>query len=226
MNKKFILSISLMLLVGLAVFVSAEVIPPAPDRIHQVPVECQFSSYSTGEVLGRTCYVEGMPELTFTTTEYHVASMQKDVPYYSSKCSFEVPVNIDTKQDKFIIGNCISSTFKVPRPVSAGIPDDNYFRFCCGTNHPFPYGEVCDNGADIQEEEPVECFAIGLRYKGDYCSTDWSIETQKEIGASCENKFECTSNVCDTGQCVKANFIQKIFNWFGEFSEKDLTQSA
>jgi hypothetical protein len=59
-----------------------------------------------------------------------------------------------------------------------------------------------------------KCLPVGIRSSGEYCSLDKNLINQKNENESCENSFECQSNVCVSGQCISASFIQKIINWF------------
>ena len=58
------------------------------------------------------------------------------------------------------------------------------------------------------------CLPIGIRSGNEYCSSTQKMLQQKNEGNSCENNFECTSNVCISGKCVSMTLIQKIINWF------------
>lgn len=61
------------------------------------------------------------------------------------------------------------------------------------------------------------CFSLGYR-KGlngslFYCSEEGFVE-QKLAEESCDNHFECESNVCVSGKCIESGFLQRIINWF------------
>ncbi|MEK6842436.1 MAG: hypothetical protein AABX84_01360 [Nanoarchaeota archaeon] len=58
-----------------------------------------------------------------------------------------------------------------------------------------------------------KCYPIGYRTENKYCDEEQFSE-QKESDASCNNNFECSSNVCVSGQCVESGLIQKILAWF------------
>ena len=72
----------------------------------------------------------------------------------------------------------------------------------------------CDNGCALNEK----CFNFGYRkaINGElkYCfeSGDWA--EQKGADESCENNFECDSNLCIDGECVSAGLFRRIMNWF------------
>lgn len=72
-----------------------------------------------------------------------------------------------------------------------------------------------NEGENINEEmSSYECEMIGLRQEGKYCSPNKTLEDQKETEISCENNFECKSNVCVDSQCVSGSLIWRIINWF------------
>lgn len=59
-----------------------------------------------------------------------------------------------------------------------------------------------------------KCYPLGYRKSGEYCSDELEFVEQSEEGASCENNFECKSNVCVDDKCVSGSLIQKIIEWF------------
>jgi hypothetical protein len=83
----------------------------------------------------------------------------------------------------------------------------------------------CVNGACIKSEGSCSgcwlmdmCYAIGHRKDGSYCS-DKSREfiAQTKADNSCENNFECTSNLCIDNSCISSSLWQKILSWFKRF---------
>jgi len=75
----------------------------------------------------------------------------------------------------------------------------------------------CDDGCLLDEK----CFNFGYRRAIDgvlsYCleSEDWA--EQKGGGESCDNSFECDSNLCVDGECVSAGFFKRMMNWFARW---------
>lgn len=59
-----------------------------------------------------------------------------------------------------------------------------------------------------------KCYPFGYRKSGEFCSGNEEFVKQLESGGECENNFECSSNVCVSGECVSPNLIQKIINFF------------
>lgn len=60
-----------------------------------------------------------------------------------------------------------------------------------------------------------KCYPFGYRKSGKFCSDENNqFAEQKKAKSSCENNFECSSNVCVSSQCVSEGLLQKILNWF------------
>lgn len=57
------------------------------------------------------------------------------------------------------------------------------------------------------------CIPVGVRVENNYCDIDRNIKSQLDAGESCNNNYECSSNVCVNSECISPNFIQKIINW-------------
>ena len=70
---------------------------------------------------------------------------------------------------------------------------------------------ACENGCFLEDK----CYLYGYRKNGKYCSDILdNFVGQKEDPSSCENNFECKSNLCIDSQCVEAGFFKRIMNWF------------
>ncbi|MBU2496536.1 MAG: hypothetical protein KJ767_00565 [Nanoarchaeota archaeon] len=63
-------------------------------------------------------------------------------------------------------------------------------------------------------ESDGKCYPLGYRKAEQYCTPDNEFVAQLEADASCDNNFECESNVCVSGECVSGGLIKKIMNWF------------
>lgn len=66
------------------------------------------------------------------------------------------------------------------------------------------------NGCDLD----TFCYPLGYRKEGNYCSGNKTFIPQLKSDDSCENNFECGSNVCANGKCVSGSLIQSILDWF------------
>lgn len=69
---------------------------------------------------------------------------------------------------------------------------------------------ICESGCALNNS----CVSVGFIISKTYCSIDKAFVSQKTSGATCENNFECSSNVCAANKCVSQNLIQKIIAWF------------
>jgi len=73
-----------------------------------------------------------------------------------------------------------------------------------------------------------QCIPYGTRLEGEYCSLYKTLTTQKSVGSSCENNYECESNFCANSECKDiygevqetkgivdriVSFLKKIFRW-------------
>jgi len=48
-----------------------------------------------------------------------------------------------------------------------------------------------------------------------YCSVSNGMKTQAAAAnESCENNFECKSNVCIDEKCISSSLIKKFLDWF------------
>ncbi len=63
---------------------------------------------------------------------------------------------------------------------------------------------------------PVEnnCYPIGYRMSGEYCGPGKIFISQLNADTSCDNNFECGSNICASGNCISGDLLQRILNWF------------
>jgi hypothetical protein len=59
-----------------------------------------------------------------------------------------------------------------------------------------------------------KCYPFGYRKGGEYCSDEGAFKEQLKGDSTCENNFECDSNVCVSGKCVSQSFIDMIISWF------------
>ena len=100
-------------------------------------------------------------------------------------------------------------------------------------------GDGCKNGACIvvtptEETGPIEisneikgepntcngceldgkCYPLGYRKGGEYCFDNYEFMRQLEAEESCDNNFECKSNVCVSDECVSEGLLKRILNWF------------
>jgi len=71
-------------------------------------------------------------------------------------------------------------------------------------------GEKCKFGCLLDEN----CYPIGFRQNGKFCSSEKTFLEYKKSGEICENNFECKTNLCIDGECLSSSIWQKILNFF------------
>ena len=65
---------------------------------------------------------------------------------------------------------------------------------------------VCDKGCPYNGE----CLPVGTRVTGKYC--DYTQALKVQIEGSCENNYECTSNLCLSGDCLSEDGGKNLLN--------------
>lgn len=74
-------------------------------------------------------------------------------------------------------------------------------------------GLVCKDSCPLDGK----CYPFGYRKSREYCSDEEGFIEQKSGEETCENSFECDSNLCIDGECVSAGFFRRIMNWFARW---------
>ena len=119
--------------------------------------------------------------------------------------------------------------------VSGGIIDCPEKCICsadgtmdCPIDEECPTGTMlCPDGKCRKECKPTEeckfgclygesCLPIGTRVDGNFCGINRNLNKQLSSDESCENNFECSSNLCIDSQCVSQGLFQKIIEWFSK----------
>lgn len=65
-------------------------------------------------------------------------------------------------------------------------------------------------GCDYNEK----CIPVSVRVDNSYCDIDKKIKTQKTEDNSCNNSYECSTNICVDDKCISPGLIRKILDWF------------
>lgn len=82
--------------------------------------------------------------------------------------------------------------------------------------------EVLDEDTSLTEETEScpgkcifedSCVSIGYRSNDTFCDTDGKFIAQKEQEKSCENNFECESNLCINNECISGSLWAKFVRW-------------
>jgi hypothetical protein len=77
------------------------------------------------------------------------------------------------------------------------------------------YNDLSPNGCVLNNS----CVPISTRTEKKFCDIDNTFKDQKLKEVSCNNNYECASNICINSKCIEPNFIQKILNWLKKLFE-------
>ena len=69
--------------------------------------------------------------------------------------------------------------------------------------------KILCNGCELEGK----CYPFNYRKDKNYCSIDQEFVPQLESGFSCENNFECDSNLCINDECVSGSLWAKFIRW-------------
>lgn len=140
-------------------------------------------------------------DLTISFLDYDIQS--KTVLFLVSKDAFECPENCICD----LAGN-ITECKKIEKcPKGTMLCQDGVCRNKCEIEN---ITTECNFGCFYNEK----CLPYGLRINKLYCSIEDNMKSQMAEDESCENNFECQTNVCVNGKCISAGLIQNIMNWF------------
>jgi len=109
--------------------------------------------------------------------------------YFNENSEWSVLSEVEPTEDSGPI------EIKIPKRIQEENPDV-VSRFCLGC---------------LKEDL---CYPLGYRKSGEYCSEDKIFTSQLKAESSCENNFECDSNLCIDNQCVSSGLWRKFLNWF------------
>jgi len=126
-------------------------------------------------------------------------------------------------KNKVVVGECsntIKVTIKGEKEIYNEIPK---VVGPLGEKVPVNQVSICDNGCSYDGK----CLPIGTRIKSDrplYCNWEGKMFPQEQVGAVCENNFECSTNSCLSGQCndlqkelsVQRSMLERIISWLNK----------
>jgi len=69
---------------------------------------------------------------------------------------------------------------------------------------------TCENSCPLNEQ----CYPFGYRKEGKYCTDAGEFKKQLAGESSCENNFECKTNVCVDEKCIGSSLIKQMINFF------------
>ncbi|MBT4377116.1 hypothetical protein HOD29_07125 [archaeon] len=94
--------------------------------------------------------------------------------------------------------------------VTETTPESNVTETTPESNVTETTPEVVCNGCALDKK----CYPFGYRIESEYCADNGNFSTQKEAGLSCDNSFECSTNLCVDNECISSGFWQAIMNFF------------
>ncbi|MFC1800447.1 hypothetical protein ACFLYT_00140 [Nanoarchaeota archaeon] len=59
------------------------------------------------------------------------------------------------------------------------------------------------------------CVSVGTKTETMYCGSDNSMHDFKSEYLACQEDYECSTNLCNDGECKVKGVVKKIFLWFG-----------
>ncbi len=68
---------------------------------------------------------------------------------------------------------------------------------------------ICD-GCIVEDK----CVPVGYRINNKYCEITKELTDQLDAGESCNNNFECSTNLCIDSKCISSNLWQKFVSLF------------
>ncbi len=67
----------------------------------------------------------------------------------------------------------------------------------------------CEGCIDVDKN----CVPIGTRTRRQYCDIDRNMKDQKYEHSSCNNNYECRSNLCINNKCMSPSLWQRFLDW-------------
>ncbi|MFH1248912.1 MAG: hypothetical protein V1660_02065 [archaeon] len=140
-------------------------------------------------------------DLTISFLDYDIQS--RTVLFLVSKEAFECPMNCICD----LAGNITECKRIEKCPEKTMLCQDGVCRNKCEIKN---MTTECNFGCFYNEK----CLPYGLRINKLYCSIEDNMKSQLTEEESCDNNFECQTNVCVNGKCISAGLIQRILDWF------------
>ena len=136
-----------------------------------------------------------------------------EIPTYQSTGAYLFETSCESQTFNGKTEYDVGETYKCPNGCSDGA--------CAKIN---PENKPIELPSEINGTEKIslcqgcvlkdKCYPLGYRKDGEYCSGNKIFTSQLEANLTCENNFECSSNLCIDSQCISSSFWQKILNWF------------
>ena len=75
-----------------------------------------------------------------------------------------------------------------------------------------PFGQSCFSGCLSDDT----CYPIAFRTEATYCTAEGTFTSFKAADETCNNNFECSTNLCLNSVCADKGFIQKMLDFFAK----------
>lgn len=72
----------------------------------------------------------------------------------------------------------------------------------------------CAMGCELNGNCLLPGIRTSINDSKEYCDINSEWKVQKVTDETCDNNFECETNLCINGKCITQNFLDKIFAWF------------
>jgi len=158
------------------------------ENIDKCLGKCGVNSFS----VTNECYVEEtIATPTTPATPVQECKVDSDCPQYKCK---------EAEEEKCIGASysCVEGKCKFPEQTESGTSIEPIL--------------TCKDSCPLDGK----CYQFGYRKGGQFCSDNGGFTEQLKGESTCDNNFECSSNLCIDSQCVSQGLFQKIIDWFGK----------
>lgn len=184
--------------------------------------------------LTHTFYLESGPQNVCKDSDSGIKYMEKGIITLNNKKYSEDTCKDDKILSEYYCGGNSDSVsvqdFGCPNGCENGVCKKSEIKPSIETGPiKIPVEKIADvdTPPEVKEESFLcygcktenQCFPLGYRKSGSYCSENNKFEAQKSKEVNCENNFECESNVCINNKCISQNLIQRIIEWFTKLFE-------
>ena len=140
----------------------------------------------------------------------------------NANTQFSIPVDIEIYNDKLYVlddrNNRIQIFSSVPSSSGSGGGEGSGGQAAQSDSSSGGGGA---GGVGSNENPPIcngcmlddTCVPIGYRHEGTYCNGNSEFVLQLNADVSCQNNFECSTNLCIDSRCVSSGLWQKFIRW-------------
>jgi len=216
----FAIVLSLCLLLGVS-FVSASIISPPPCFVGGEIRELNFQDeyYEHNSTYGRDT-IPCIPHDRLIPAQYIITINITEVSSFKEELkggseSHCTDTYFKGEEKKFIIyANSMKTgdNLKVGNLIKGNVSSFLEETFFISNEYKLTEVNITISCAGCLFDE--KCYQFGYRKDAKYCSDSKNFTEQLNADSSCQNNFECSSNVCVSGKCISEGFIQKLLDWF------------